>query len=60
MGWKLGSLWTAPLPEGTKGRRADESRRRTWSRANIHALGGIAVLACDEIVVAHQISTRTL
>lgn len=54
MGWKLDNSWTAPLPEGTKARRADESERRWWSRANIHALGGIAVLAMDEIVIEYR------
>ncbi|WP_353861251.1 hypothetical protein [Azospirillum formosense] len=58
MGWKLGNTWTAPLLEGTKARRADECERRRWSRANTYALGGIAVLACDEIVVAYQIAAR--
>ncbi|WP_200478883.1 hypothetical protein [Azospirillum brasilense] len=53
MAWKLGHAWTAPLPEGTKA-------RRWWSRANIHALGGIAVLACDEIVIEFRKAARRL
>ena len=60
MGWKLGNTWTAPLPEGTKARRADEGERRRWSRANVYALGGIAVLACDEAVIAHNIALCAL
>lgn len=60
MSWKLGLTWTAPLPEGTKARRVDECERRRWSRANVHALGGIAVLACDEAVIAYHLAARTL